>query len=458
MRVIVCGAGLVGFGIARHLAGEGSDVTVIDQSPELMERIQDTLDVRPIVGHGAYPDVLAQANADQADVLIAVTASDEVNMVTCQVARTLFNVQKTIARVRDRNYLDRSRYELFNNRGIPVDVIISPEVEVAEAVMRRLALPGAFDAANFYGNRIQMIGVYINEDCPVIDTPLNQLTDLFPDLLATVVAIIRSGHLYVPRATDTIEPGDQAFIVTATSDTSRTLKIFGHAEREASRLVLVGGGNIGLQVAQKLELHGSRYSVNIIEHNAERASNIAEKLKRTMVLNGSGLSPELLREAGANDAELLVSLTNDDQINILTSMMALQQGCARTLSLINDNVFQQLAGQFGMESAINPRAVTISSILSHVRRGRILRVHAVFDGEGETLEAEVTESSPIAGMKLRDVELPEGIRFGAICRDGEIIMPRGGSEIEVGDHIIVFSVADDIDEVETLFRQGGDDL
>lgn len=454
MRVIICGAGQVGFGIARHLAGEGNDVTVIDQSPELIERIQDTLDVRPIVGHGAHPDVLAMADAKNTDILIAVTASDEVNMVTCQVARTLFNVPKTIARVRDRKYLEKSRHELFNNRGIPIDVIISPEVEVANAVMNRIALPGAFDVANFYGNRIQLIGIHIEEECPVIDTPLTQLTDLFPDLQATVVAVQRDGQLYVPHSSDSLESGDEAFVITATKDTERTLKIFGHPEKQARRIVLVGGGNIGLELARKLEVHKNRYTINLIEANKDRANLIAEQLPHSIVLEGSGLSPDVLREAGAGQAELAVILTNDDQVNILTSMIALQEGCPRTLTLINENAFQRLAGQFGMDAAVSPRAVTISSVLGHVRRGRVLRVHAIADGQAEVVEAEVMDSSSIAGMRLRDVELPNGIRFGAIGRDGEILMPRGNMEILVGDRIILFVMAEDVDEVETLFRVG----
>jgi trk system potassium uptake protein TrkA len=294
MKVIVCGAGQVGFGIARHLAGEGNDVTVVDREASLMQRITDTLDVRPILGHGGHPEVLEQAGAADADVLIAVTASDEVNMVACQTAKTLFKKPKTIARVRDRNYVQSRWRDLFNEDGIPIDVIISPEEEVASAVMRRLALPGAFDSSSFAGGSAEMIGVAIGEDCPVIDTPLNQLTGLFPDLQAIVVGLRRNQKVYVPDFDDTIQVGDEAFLVTASSDTERTLKIFGHEEREARRIVMVGGGNIGYQVAKNLDAQAGRYSLSIIEANAERARIVAEKLSRSIVLQGSGLSPEIL--------------------------------------------------------------------------------------------------------------------------------------------------------------------
>ena len=301
MKVIVCGAGQVGFGIARHLAGEGNDVTVVDREASLMQRITDTLDVRPILGHGGHPDVLEQAGAADADILIAVTASDEVNMVACQVAKTLFQIPKTIARVRDGNYLKPEWKGLFAKESLPIDVIISPEDEVADAVLRRLALPGAFDSASFFDGDAEMLGIAIEDDCPVVDTPLNQLTGLFPDLKAIVVGIRRDGRVYVPEFNDTMQPGDEAYLVTASSDTDRTLKIFGHEEREARRIILVGGGNIGFQVAKGLDRQSGRYALSLVEENPERARFVAEKLARSIVLQGSGLTQEILNEAGVRD-------------------------------------------------------------------------------------------------------------------------------------------------------------
>jgi trk system potassium uptake protein TrkA len=450
MKVIVCGAGQVGFGIARHLAGEGNDVTVVDRAAPLMQRITDTLDVRPVLGHGGHPDVLEKAGAADADILIAVTASDEVNMVTCQVAKSLFNVPKTIARVRDRNYLVPRWKQLFADESIPIDVIISPETEVGDSVLRRLALPGAFDNASFCEGQVQMIGVSIEDDCPIVDTPLNQLTGLFPDLQAIVVGVKRAGKLYVPDFDDMLEAGDEAIVVTASADTDRTLKIFGHQEVEARRILIVGGGNIGFQVARELDGQ-TAYSVSLIEQNETRAREVAESLSRSIVLNGSGLSPELLAQGNVRNSDLVLGLTNDDQVNVLTTMLSLQEGCQRGMCLVNDTSFLSLAGQFGMEVAINPRAVTVSSILGHVRRGRVMRVHAVGDGTAEVLEAEIQEGSKLSHEKLRDLDLPEGIRFGFVRRDKELLKPRGGLELKPGDHVVVFVLASAIEAAEKLF-------
>lgn len=453
MKIIVCGAGLVGFGIARHLAAEGNDVTVVDREPALIQRINDTLDVVAIQGHGAHPSVLESAGAREADILIAVTSSDEVNMVICQVAHSLFSVPKKIARIRDHKYLEKEWDGLFSRDDIPVDDIISPEEEVAETVLQRLAIPGAYESASFGDGKQQFLAMNLTENCPVVDTPLNQLAELFSDLKAIVVGIKRDGKIFVPKNSDHMMIGDAVFLVTDAEDTTRTMTIFGHEETEARNIVLVGAGNVGRYVARKLEeRRRGKYLVRVIEADEERAKNVADELNHTIVLQGSGLQSDILAEAGIRDAEMLLALTNDDQVNILVSMLGLNAGCERALCLINDMTFLPISKSIGLDAAINPRATTVSSVLSHIRRGRIISVHAVEDGVAEVIEAEVVDTSTLARQKIRQLELPKNVRIGAINRGGKTIIPKGNTEIKPGDRLIIFAMTEAVDEVEKLFR------
>jgi trk system potassium uptake protein TrkA len=452
MKVIICGAGQVGFGIAERLAAEDNDVSVIDNAPHLIQTISDTLNVRGFVGHGSHPDVLARAGAEDADMIIAVTLYDEVNMVASQVAHSLFSIPTKVARIRAQSYLKEHWLDLFSRDHMPIDVIISPEVEVGEMVLRRLALPGAFDVVSFAEGEIAVVGVVCEEDCPVVDTPLSQLTELFPDLAAVVVAVKRGNKLFVPHSNDQMLVGDEIYFIAAKDQVERTLSLFGHEERQASRVVLVGGGNIGFFVASQLEMRGSRARAKVVEMSRERAIEIADKLSRTVVLNGSALDEAILREADIEHAETMVALTNDDQVNMLSSVMARKLGCPRVLPLINNTRYSSIVRSLGIDGYINPRAVTVSKILQHVRRGRIRGVHSVFNGEGEVIEAEALETSPLVGKPLRDLNLDEGLRIGSIYRDGEVVIPRGDTQIQAHDRIVIFAMAEEVRKVEQMFR------
>lgn len=452
MRVLICGAGQVGYGIAARLAAEHNNVTVIDRSPRLVTAVRDTLDVRGFVGHGAHPDVLAQAGADEADMIIAVTLYDEVNMVACQVAHSLFNVPTKIARVRSQSYLKKHWSNLFSRDHMPIDVIISPEVEVGEMVLRRLAQPGAVETIAFADDLVTVLGIVCGEDCPVIDTPLRQLTELFPDLNATVVGVVRNGKLFVPESDDQMLAGDLVYVVTETGRVKRTLTIFGKEEQFGTRIVIGGGGNIGLYVAKNLEERNARAKVKLIESNHERAVEVAETLDRTVVLHGSALDEAVLREADIEQADTMVALTNDDKVNILAAAMAKRLGCRRSVSLLNDPAFPPLARTIGIDAYVNPRAVTISRILQHVRRGRIRSVHTIHEGAAEVIEADALETSPLVGKPLRNLDLPAGMRIGAIIRKKEVITPTGGSQIAAGDRFIIFATADLVPKVEQMAR------
>ncbi len=452
MRVIVCGAGQVGYGIAERLAAEENDVSVIDSSARHVEIVRDTLDVRGFVGHGALPDVLAAAGAEEADMIIAVTLSDEVNMVACQVAHALFNVPMKIARVRAQSYLRAEYQDLFLRENLPIDVIISPEVEVGEVVLRRIALQGAYDVLRFADDRIIGLAIECLEECPVIDTPLKQLTDLFPDLAATVVGVVRDDSLFIPRSQDQLRAGDIAYVVTAREQVRRTLGLFGHDKPEANRIVIAGGGNIGLYVAKAIEERKWRTRVKLIESDQERALAIADDLKSAMVLHGSALDQALLQEADVQETDLMVALTNQDQVNILSSIMAKRLGCKANMALLNTPAYQDFIHMVGIDAYIDPKAVTISKILQHVRRGRIRAVYSVHRDMAEIIEAEALETSSLVGAPLRDLDLPEGLRIGAIYRNGAVIQPNGDTRVKPRDRVVIFATAQAVKHVEQMFR------
>ncbi len=452
MKIVICGAGRVGRGIAERLAAEQNDVTVIDSSAELVQSITDAIDVRGIVGHGSYPETLERAAVEDADMIIAVTFADEVNMMACQIAHSLFDVPTKIARVRAQAYLEPRWRNLFSREHMPIDVVISPEVAVGEMVLRRLALPGAFEAVYFAEDSVIAMGIMCDEDCPVVDTPLSQLTELFPDLQATVVGIVRERSLFVPHGEDQMLVGDRVYLVAERSQAQRALGIFGHEEKPAKRILIAGGGNVGFYVAQKLEELETRTQVRVIEQNRNRAVEIADMLDRTVVLNGNAMEQELLREAGADEIEAFVALTNSDNVNVLSAVMAKAEGADQTLSLVATSDFDAILSPLGIDAAIDPRSATVSSILRHVRRGRIRGVHPVMDGAAEIVEAEALETSPVVGVALRDAELPSSMRIGALVRDGEVLIPTGETQIKPHDRIVLFVEKESVREVEKMFR------
>ncbi|GAA4114283.1 Trk system potassium transporter TrkA [Aminobacter aganoensis] len=452
MRVIICGAGQVGYGIAERLAAEKNDVSIIDTAPELIHAVRDQLDVRGFVGHGSHPEVLEAAGAQNADMIIAVTLFDEVNIVACEVAHALFNVPMKVARIRSQAYLQPHYQDLFSREHLPIDVIISPELEVGEMVLRRITLPGATDVVRFADNHIIMVAIECLEDCPVINTPLAQLSELFPDLPSTVVGVSRNNRLFIPHSADQLVAGDLAYVVTTKEQVRRTLGLFGHEEQEATRIVIAGGGNIGLYVARTIEKRQSRTKIKIIEANRDRAVKVADELRRTVVLNGSALDQKLLMEADIQDADLMVALTNNDQVNILSSVMAKRLGCKGNLALINNPAYHDLTKPLGIDAHVNPSAVTISRVLQHVRRGRIRQVHSIQRGAAEIIEAEALETSPLVGTLLRDLELPDGMRIGAIYRDGKIVKPSGSVLIKPKDRVVIFALDKAVKQVEQMFR------
>ncbi|WP_281825521.1 Trk system potassium transporter TrkA [Jannaschia rubra] len=454
MKVIICGAGQVGWQIARHLSGERNDVTVVDNNPELVHRATDTLDVQGITGFASYPDVLERAGAQDADMLIAATHSDEVNMVTCQVAHSIFTVPRKIARLRAQSYLSAVRADLYRRDHLPIDVVISPEREVAEAALRRLRAPEAFDVEEFMDGKAQFIGLSLDADCPVLDTPLRQLSELFSTLRAVVVGVRRpGGRLFAPEPRDQLKAGDQIYVLCNSEDLTRTREIFGKTVRRQERVVIIGGGNVGLAVAQALEAAPERIRAKMIERSRKSAERAAEALVRTIVLSGDGLDIEILREAGIERADAVLTVTDDDKTNMLAAVRAKAAGCDKTIALINDPTLVPLLGTLGIDAYVNPRQTTVSSILRHVRHGRVRNVYSVGDAEAEVIEAQVLSTSPMAGRLIREIEFPEGALVGAIQKeDGRVNRPDGSTRIEEGDVVAIFALSPDVPEVERLLQ------
>ena len=450
MKVIICGAGQVGFAIARYLSNENNEVTVIDNRPELLRKIGDTLDVRCVAGFASHPTVLEQAGAGDADMIIAVTAGDEVNMIACQVAHSLFNVTKTIARVRQQSYLQPMWSHLFSRDRLPIDVIISPEIEVARAITRRLQVPGAIEVIPLADDRVRLIGVRCTEETPLVHTPLRQLTVLFPDLNIVVIGIVRKGRAIVPTAEDRMLPGDEVMFVADTRHLARAMAAFGHEEAEARRIVVFGGGNIGLCLAQQIEGLPSGVTAKVVEQDRGKAEEAARSLS-SVVLHGDVLDSAILAEANVAAAETVVAVTNDDETNILSALLAKRMGCGRVMALVNKGDYSTLMSELGVDVVIDPRAITVSKILHHVRRGRIHSVHSLREGFGELIEADALETSPLVGKPLKDIRMPPGVLLGAVVRDGKVINPRGNTVVQVNDRVVLFAPASAIKKVEKMF-------
>lgn len=452
MKVIICGAGQVGWQIARHLAGERNDVTIVDSNAELVRRASDTLDVQGVAGFASHPDVLEKAGARDCDLIIAATHSDEVNMVTCQVAQSVFGVTRKIARIRAQTYLAPQYADLYRRDHLPIDVVISPEREVAEAALQRLNAPATFDTESFLNGGVQLLGIVLEEDCPVLNTPLRQLTDLFSTLRALVVGVRREGRLFAPEPGDQLFAEDQIYVFAFTEDVNRTLEIFGKATKKQERIVIIGGGNVGLGVARALEARSDRVRAKIIEKNRANAERAADALERTIVLNGDGMSAELLEEANIDRADAVLVVTDDDKTNILAAVWAKQAGCKMAISLVNDPTMVPLMAPLDIDAYINPRATTVSSILRHIRHGRVRAIYSIGDAEAEVIEAQVLGTSPIAGRLLRDIDFPEGVLMGALMKGDRIVKPGGDTKVDEGDVIVLFALAADVPVVERLLQ------
>jgi len=451
MKVIICGAGEVGKTLAQYLLKENNDITIIDQSEENIKEIKESLDVNTYVGFGSQPSILDKAGAKNAEMLIAVTQSDEVNMIACEVANSQFNVPLKVARIRDQHYLDPDYESLFSKNQISVDLIISPETEVAEAIRRRLIAPGAFEIIPFSDKKVVLLGIKIEKNYPHINKQILKIQDNLDELKMNFLAIFRKEKIIIPDENEKIKLGDSVYVIADTNNLHKVMGFFGHQETKANSVIIVGGGNIGVSLAKKLEENKFGANTKIIELNKERAENISSELNETLVLNGSSLDLEILKEAKISDAETIISVTNQDEVNILTSLLAKKQGCKKAISLANDTTYRSILEPLGIDDVLSPQAITVSRILSYIRKGNIRQVYSLREGEGEVIEADAVEASSVVNKKISDLKLPNGIKIGAVLKnDNEVHIPNPNLEINDGDRVILFSLSKMIKKVENL--------
>ena len=459
MNIIICGAGRVGFTIAKLLSEQGHSITVIDQSSEDIQKIDVILDVKAIVGKATYPSILEKANASEADMIIAVTRNDEINMLICQIAFSIFNVQKKIARIRSQDYLNPKFTKVYNKENLPIDVIISPEIEIAKSLQRKLEAPGALDNVPFADNKIRLLEILVNEKCPLINIKLNELTKKFPKLDSNIMGVIRNDKFIILKKNDVMLEGDKAYAVINASQMQETLNAFGHNEKISNKILIIGGGNIGFNLAKNIEESFDSARVKIIEKNKERAEFIANELNDTIVINGNGLEEEVLLESNLDEAETVLALTNDDEDNLMVSVLVEKftkdkdaSDNKRTMALINKPNYSLLQSSLKIDDLIDPRMNTVSSILKHIHKGTIENAYSILNGEYEVIEAEIIETSELINKELKNSNLPDEIRIGAVLRGDEIIIPRSNFIFKKEDIVVLLAKKDFLHVVENMFR------
>ncbi len=453
MKIIILGAGQVGSSLANHLASEANDITVIDTDSKRLQELQDRLDLRTVAGQASHPDVLRRAGAEDADMMIAVTNSDETTMVACQVAFTLFRTPTKIARVRAQEYLQYP--ELFSQESLPVDVMISPEQLVTDYVHRLIEHPGALQVLDFSGGRVQLVAVKAYYGGPLVGHELRTLRDHMPGVQTRVAAIYRRGRALNPEGNTVIEADDEVFFIAAKKDIRAVMSELRRLEKPVKRVIIAGGGNIGTRLAKALE---HQFQVKLIDHNAPRTVTISEELERTIVLHGDAADEELLLEENIEDTDVFCALTNDDEANILSAMLAKRLGARKVMALINRAAYVDLVESGDIDIAISPPQATIGSLLAHVRRGDVVMVHSLRRGAAEAIEAIAhgdQYSSKVVGRAVEDIKLPHGTTIGAVVRGDEVLIAHHDTVIEAEDHVLLFVVDKKrIPEVERLFQVG----
>jgi trk system potassium uptake protein len=452
MKVLICGAGAVGRAIAERLADERNSVTVIDVSSDVLAELADDFEVTTVEGHGSHPDVLYRAGAADCDILFALTSSDEVNITACTVSHTLFNVPTKIARVRAAAYRTSDWADLFARDRVPIDATISPDVEVAEAIARLVTMPGVGESGSFCRGQVLGFSVECRAGSEAVAGPLREVNGRFPGLDATVVGKMRAGKVTVVGSEHVLEAGDVAYVVAAMANIGAVLAFFGYDMRTPRRVIIAGSGHVGVHAGTLIGKALPDVKVRFIDTVKERALSAAQALPHSLALLGSALDEDILRDAGVAGADMFFAASNDDAANLLSGALAKKLGSLRSASLLSAPGYRALIGDLKIDVAIDPTALTVSKALRHIRRGKVRALLSLEQGRAEMIEAEALAPSALVGTPLRDLDITEGIRIGAVFRQGEVLAPTGDTVITSHDRLVVFATADKYKEVEQIFR------
>lgn len=451
MKIIILGAGQVGSSVAANLVSEANDITVVDTDMDCLQDLQDRLDLRTVYGHASHPEILKRAGAEDADMILAVTNSDETNMVACQIAHVLFHTPTKIARVRATEYLVFP--QLFKEGAFPVDVLISPDQAVTDYIQRLIEYPGALQVLDFAHGKVRLVAVRVHYGGLLVGRELRELRDHMPGVKTRVVAIFRRDKPLIPEGSTVIELDDEVFFIAAKKDIRAIMGELRRLDQPFKRIMIAGGGNIGKRLAKALE---NDYQVKVIEHNPKRARLISEELESATVLLGDATDEELLKEENIESTDVFCALTNDDEDNILSGMLAKRLGARKVMALINRSAYVDLVESGTIDIAISPHQAMIGSLLAHVRRGDVAVVHSLRRGAAEAIEAIAhgdRKSSKVVGRAIHDIKLPPGTNIGAVVRHGEVLIAHHDTVIEAEDHVILFVVdRSRIREVERLFH------
>ena len=450
MKSIICGAGDVGYSIADKLSKESFEVTVIDESRDRLKKISDNLDVKTIVGVPSLPSTLSAAGAKDCDIMIAVTKSDETNMICCQIGHSLFEIPKKIARIRQQDYLKNEWQNLFTEKNLPIDAIISPEEEVAKALFRRIKSPGTIDMLELADNRLKLVGLKCESNSKVLGKTLRALSDEFKNYLVNILFVFRGEEKFIVNSGTTLEKEDLVYMVVDNNNFSEVVKEFGHDEDQAQKIVIIGGGNIGFSLSKAIENSEYRMATNIIEYDKKRSQFLASNLKLANITNGDGLDNNILEEVDIAAADYFIAITDDDEVNILSSLLAKRAGAQHCITLINNSSYSSLLSNIGIDITDDPKLITISKILEKVKSGLIRSDYSIAGGFGEVIEAEILASSSFANKNISQMELPKSIRVGAILRKEKIIIPNSETIFIENDDVVFFVESKSVKNLEKL--------